>query len=275
MIRLLRDNFMHIHLKDVVKRFGALEAVSHVSLEIRDGELFTLLGPSGCGKTTILRTITRLIKPMKGRIYLDDKDIHSLDHKEVAKKIAVVSQSLPVVTMTVKEFVLLGRVPYYKSLQFFESESDMVIAKNAMAMTDIVKLKDSYMSEMSGGEVQLAFIARALAQEPALLLLDEPTAHLDITHQVGVLDLIKRLNRQYGLTVIIILHDLNLASEYCDRLVLMDNGKIKKAGIPEEVLNYSHIEEVYHTVVVVEKNPLSAKPFVLIVPEEVKNKCKR
>jgi iron complex transport system ATP-binding protein len=264
-----------IRLEEITCGYGSKIVLNGIDLETRKGEFVGIIGPNGSGKTTILRTITRLIKPMKGRIYLDDKDIHSLDHKEVAKKIAVVSQNLPVVTMTVKEFVLLGRVPYYKSLQFFESERDMVIAKNAMAMTDIVKLKDSYMSEMSGGEVQLAFIARALAQEPALLLLDEPTAHLDITHQVGVLDLIKRLNRQYGLTVIIILHDLNLASEYCDRLVLMDNGKIKKAGIPEEVLNYSHIEEVYHTVVVVEKNPLSAKPFVLIVPEEVKNKCKR
>ena len=131
------------------------------------------------------------------------------------------------------------------------------------------------MSEMSGGEVQLAFIARAIAQEPSLLLLDEPTAHLDITHQVGVLDLIKRLNRQYGLTVIIVLHDLNLASEYCDRLVLMDQGQIEKTGRPEEVLTYSNIEKVYKTVVVVEINPISGKPFVLVVSEEVKKKCER
>jgi iron complex transport system ATP-binding protein len=131
------------------------------------------------------------------------------------------------------------------------------------------------MSEMSGGEVQLAFIARAIAQEPVVLLLDEPTAHLDITHQVNILDLIKRLNRLHNLTVIIVLHDLNLASEYCDRVVLMDSGRIQKIGTPEEVLTYKDIEEVYHTVVVVEKNPLSGKPFVLIVPEEVKEKCER
>ena len=176
--------------------------------------------------------------------------------------------------MTVKEFVLLGRIPYYKNLQFFENKQDLIAADRAMIMTDTERLKDHFMSEMSGGEVQLAFIARAIAQEPSLLLLDEPTAHLDITHQVSILDLIKRLNRQYNLTVIIVLHDLNLASEYCDRLVLMDSGKIQKVGRPEEVLTYKDIEEVYHTVVVVEKNPLSGKPFVLVVSEEVKQCAK-
>lgn len=132
--------------------------------------------------------------------------------------------------MTVREFVLLGRVPYYKNLQLFESKTDMMIVEKAMAMTDVIRLEDSLMSEMSGGEVQLACIARALAQEPSLLLLDEPTAHLDITRQVSILDLIKKLNRQRGLTVIIVLHDLNLASEYCDRLILMDKGRVRNAG---------------------------------------------
>ncbi|MBU3933980.1 MAG: ABC transporter ATP-binding protein, partial [Candidatus Omnitrophica bacterium] len=128
------------------------------------------------------------------------------------------------------------------------------------------------LAEISGGERQLVVIARALTQEPRLLLLDEPTAHLDITHQVGVLDLIKKLNREFGLTVIMVLHDLNLASEYCHRLLLINEGRIHKAGLPEEVLNYQIIEEVYKTVVVVEKNPISSKPYILIVPEEERQK---
>jgi len=128
---------------------------------------------------------------------------------------------------------------------------------------------------MSGGEVQLAFIARAIAQGPSVLLLDEPTAHLDITHQVGVLDLIRRLSRLRDLTVVIVLHDLNLASEYCDRLILMDKGKIKRVGTPEEVLDYHVIEEVFKTVVIVEKNPVSSKPYILVVSEEVRRKCIR
>jgi iron complex transport system ATP-binding protein len=264
-----------IRMEKVQCGYGARIVLDGIDLEIKKGEFVGIIGPNGSGKTTVLRSITRLIKPVHGKIYLDNKDIYTLKHKEVAQEIAVVSQNLPVITMTVKEFVLLGRVPYYKNLQFFENKQDLVAADKAMAMTDTGRLKDHYLSEMSGGEVQLAFIARAIAQEPSLLLLDEPTAHLDITHQVNILDLIKRLNRQHNLTVIIVLHDLNLASEYCDRLVLMNNGRIKKAGTPEEVLTYKDIEEVYHTVVVVEKNPLSGKPFVLVVSEEVKKRCEK
>jgi iron complex transport system ATP-binding protein len=143
-----------------------------------------------------------------------------------------------------------------------------------MEMTGVRHLAAVLMSEMSAGEVQLAFIARGLAQQPEVLLLDEPTSHLDITHQAAILDLVKRLNRQEGLTVVIILHDLNLASEYCDRLVLMDGGRIRKVGTPAEVLDYETIEEVYGTVVVVRENPLSRKPFVMIVSEEVRDKCR-
>ena len=141
-----------------------------------------------------------------------------------------------------------------------------------MTLTDTFKLKDQFMGEISGGERQLALISRVLAQEPKLILLDEPTAHLDITHQVGILDLIKRLNKEFGLTVIMVLHDLNLASEYCRRLILINEGRIHRIGRPEEVLDYRIIEEVYKTVVIVEKNPLSSKPYILIVSEEERKK---
>ncbi len=264
-----------IRMENVQCGYGRTIVLDSIDLKVDKGSFVGIIGPNGSGKTTILRTITRLIKPTRGMIYLDNKDIRSFDHKEIARKIAVVSQNLPVVAMTVKEFVLLGRVPYYKNLQFFENKHDLLAVDKAMKMTDTERLKNHFMSEMSGGEVQLAFIARAIAQEPSLLLLDEPTAHLDITHQVSILDLIKRLNKEYHLTVLIVLHDLNLASEYCDRLVLMDAGSIRKAGTPEEVLTYKDIEDVYHTVVVVEKNPLSGKPFVLVVSEEVKEKCEK
>lgn len=264
-----------LRISDLTCGYGTKIVLNGINLEIGKGEFAGIIGPNGSGKTTLLKAITRLIKPYKGKIYLEDKELYSIDHKEIAQKIAVVSQNLPVISMTVKEYVLLGRTPHYKNLQFFETESDVEVAEHAMIMTDIIKLQDSYMSEISGGEVQLALIARALTQEPWMLLLDEPTAHLDITHQVNILDLIRKLNKEYGLTVIIVLHDLNLASEYCDRLILMDRGRIKKTGTPEEVLNYSDIEEVYKTLVVVEKNPISQKPFVLIVPEEVKKKCRR
>jgi iron complex transport system ATP-binding protein len=172
--------------------------------------------------------------------------------------------------MTVEEFVLLGRIPYYERFRFLETKNDLKIARDAMALTDSLRLKDQFMSQISGGERQLALIARALAQEPKLLLLDEPTTYLDITHQVGILDLVRRLNRNFGLTVIMVLHDLNLAGEYCQRLVLLDRGEIRKFGFPEEVLDYRIIEEVYKTVVVVEENPISHKPYVLAISEDAR-----
>ena len=144
----------------------------------------------------------------------------------------------------------------------------------SMSLTGILKLKKQEMNQISGGERQLVFIARALAQEPRLLLLDEPTTYLDITHQAGILDLIRKLNREFEITVIMVLHDLNLASEYCQRLVLMNTGRIHRIGAPEEVLRYEIIEEVYKTVVVVEKNPISSKPYILIVSEEERQKRK-
>ena len=264
-----------LKMSDLSCGYGTKIIINRINLHIKKGEFVCIIGPNGSGKTTLLKTITRIIKPAKGNIFLEGRDLNNIDKREIAKKMAVVSQNLPIVSMTVKEFVLLGRTPHYKTLQLLENESDIEVVEHAISMTGIERLQNSLMSEISGGEVQLSLIARALAQEPWILLLDEPTAHLDITHQVNILDLIKRLNKDYQLTVIIILHDLNLASEYCDRLILMNNGQITKTGIPEEVQNSIDLEEVYKTPVVVEKNPLSNKPFVLIVPEEVKKHCGR
>jgi len=262
-----------IEIKGLTCGYGKKTILHDVDLSVQKGQFFGIIGPNGSGKTTILRAITRLVKPVKGSILLDGVDMKDLHFGDVARKIAVVSQNMPLIAMTVREFVLLGRIPYYRKLQFYERDEDAAIAGKVMELTGIGHLKDSLMSEMSAGEVQLAFIARGLAQQPKVLLLDEPTSHLDITHQASVLDLVRRLNRQEGLTVIIILHDLNLASEYCDSLALVGNGSIKKTGRPGDVLDYKTIEDVYKTVVVVRQNPLSMKPFVMIVSEEVREKC--
>ena len=264
-----------IDIKGLTCGYGEKMVLRDIDLSIKKGQFFGIIGPNGSGKTTILRAITRLVNPVSGGIFLDGSNMKDIHFSNIAKKIAVVSQNMPLLAMSVREFVLLGRIPYYSKLQLFEKEEDMDIAGKVMEMTGILHLQDSLISEMSAGEVQLAFIARGLAQQPEVLLLDEPTSHLDITHQAGILDLVKRLNRQENLTVVIILHDLNLASEYCDSLALMDNGKVKRAGAPEEVLDYRTIEEVYKTVVVVHQNPLSMKPFVMIVSEEVKKKCEK
>lgn len=246
--------------------------MEEISFTVGKGEIVGIIGPNGSGKTTLLRAITRILNPLRGAILLNGQEITRLGVKELARNIAVVTQAQEAGYYSVEEFVLLGRIPYFEAWRFLETKEDLEIAHRSMLLTDTLGLKDKLMAQISGGERQLALIARALAQQPKLLLLDEPTTHLDITHQVGILDLVKRLNKELGLTVIMVLHDLNLASEYCSRLMLLRQGRLYKSGTPAEVLTYPIIEEVYDTVVVVEKNPLSGRPFVLVVPEEKRQK---
>ncbi len=243
-----------------------------INFKVRKGEFLGIIGPNGSGKTTLIRAITKVLRPKKGEIILDGKNINYYGFRELAQKIAVVSQDVDsfALNLTVKEYVLLGRIPFRRRFQFLETRQDKEITHETLAITGILNLAQRPVAEMSGGERQCATIARALAQEPQLLLLDEPTTHLDIGHQIKILDLIRRLNKERGLTVIIILHDLNLASEYCEDLLLLKEGKIYRIGSPEEVLTYPIIEEVYGTLVVVGKSPVSSKPLVYLVPEDIR-----
>jgi iron complex transport system ATP-binding protein len=263
---------MMLSIVNLVCGYDSGFLLKDVNIEIKRGEMLGIIGPNGCGKTTLLRAISGALKPRSGMISFEGRNMREIGIREMAKNIAVVAQGAETALMTVEDYVLLGRMPYFGRMQFIESENDVRIAHEAMELTDSIKFKDHPVGRISGGELQLAQIARALAQQPKLLLLDEPTAHLDITHQVGILDLVRRLNRKFGLTVIMVLHDLNLAGEYCNRLVLMSQGAAYKTGLPEEVLDYRIIEDVYKTVVVVEKNPLSKKPYVLVVSEEQRRK---
>ena len=253
-----------LEIKNLSCGYDSKLVLHNVNFKLQEEELVGIIGPNGCGKTTLLRAITRVIMPKTGDIFLEGKNIARIGFKELARFIAVVSQSLPQGSMSVEEFVLLGRTPHLDRWQFFERKKDLEAAKRCMELTDILRLKQQPIDQLSGGERQLAVIARALAQEPRLLLLDEPTAHLDIAHQVKILGLIKRLNRDFGLSVITVLHDLNLASLYCDRLLLLNNGLIHKQGRPEDVLTYRIIEEVYRTVVVVKESPVSGKPHIFL-----------
>ncbi len=247
-----------------------------ISFSVNRGEVISVIGPNGSGKTTLIKAISKYITPRQGAIYLNGENIQNLSGKELAKFIAVVMQSADPVAMSVEDYVLLGRLPFMEKFQFFESRKDIEIVTNYMALTDILKLKTSKMNEISGGERQLASIARALTQSPSLLVLDEPTSHLDITHQVQILDLISSLKQKLSLTVLMVLHDLNLAAEYSDRLILLNKPKVKhnlksstiyKTGTPDEVITESSILEVYNTRVLVRKNPVSNKPSVFLVSQ--------
>ncbi len=246
--------------------------IRDISLQIGAGDFTGITGPNGSGKTTLLKVFTKVLKPEAGRVLLDSKDIRDIGFREAARKFAVVPQAVEAGFTSVEDYVLMGRIPYYGRFQFFESSRDREIARESMELTGIAGLSEKYMFELSGGERQLAAIARAITQEPEVLFLDEPTSHLDIKHQVEILDLLSHMNSSRGITVACVLHDLNLAGEYCSKIIMMKEGRIRIMGKPEEVLIYKTIEEVYDTVVVVTENPVSGKPYVVPVSGKVRDK---
>ncbi|MBF0331293.1 MAG: ABC transporter ATP-binding protein [Candidatus Omnitrophica bacterium] len=253
-----------LKVKALTCGYGGRAVVSGVDLDVKSGEFFGLIGPNGSGKTTLLRALSRIIKPMAGDIALNGKALGKMAWREIARDVAVVSQQVPVAAMTVEEFVMLGRLPHFAQMQFLESAHDRNITRDCMATTGTLCFKDKPLQHLSGGERQLVQITRALVQQPKMLLLDEPTAHLDITHQVAVMGLLKRLVRELDVTVLMVLHDLNLASEYCDRLALVSEGRIYKTGTPQEVMERGIIEAVYKTTITVGKSPVSSKPYIFI-----------
>ncbi len=239
--------------------------INDVSFEVGKGDFLGIIGPNGSGKSTLLKLISKALCPRGGSVVFEDKDISKIKLKELCRKIAFVPQETLInFSFTVWEIALLGRTPHLKRLQF-ESSKDLAIAKKALSSTDSLHLEAKQINQLSAGERQRVIIAKALAQEPILLLLDEPTSHLDIGHKIQILDLLKRLNQETKLTIILVMHDLNLASEYCNRLILLNQGEIFKDGEPASVLTYQNIESVYKTVVVVKENPISAKPYVILV----------
>lgn len=262
-----------LQIKELVCGYSERFMLKDINLRVDKGELVGIIGPNGCGKTTLFRAITKVLRPRSGRIIFNGVDIQKIDFKELARQIAVVSQDLVLEDISVEEYVLLGRLPHRKKFQFLETDADIKVARRAMELTDVFRFKDWDLNELSAGERQRVHISRALCQEPKLLLLDEPTTHLDIGHQIEILELIRSLNRKEGLTVIIILHDLNLASIYCNRLVLMKDGMIFKEGGVEYVLTYQNIEEVYKVVTVVEKSPGTNRPYVFVVPGKNMGGC--
>lgn len=254
-----------LSIKNLCGGYHKKEVVKDISLEVKQGDFIGILGPNGSGKTTLLRLLSKILPAQKGEIIFLGRNISLFKLREFAKKAAFVPQdSLINFSFTVLEIVLMGRIPHLKRLDA-ETKNDIEIAQGALKMTDAAHLENRMMDELSSGERQRVIIARALSQEPVLLFLDEPTSHLDIAHQVQVLDLLKKLNREHNLTIIMVLHDLNLAAEYSNRIILLNEGRIFKEGRPEEVLTYQNIEAVYKTVVVVSKNPINKKPYVMLV----------
>ena len=216
-----------------------------VSVRIAPGSLTGLLGPNGCGKTTLLRLLSGVLKPELGSVRLGDREIRTLSPRALAQQIAVVPQEThPAFDFTVMEMVLMGRHPHLGAFQL-EGPADIAIAREAMTATGITHLAGRAYMTLSGGEKQRVVIASALAQQPKVLLLDEPTASLDLGYQLEIASLLKQLNRERGVTMVLATHDLNLAASVCDTLVLVREGRVLMQGAAREVLTSSTVEQLY------------------------------
>ncbi len=253
-------------LSDVHFAYAKKPVLRGLSLDVARGEMVALLGPNGSGKTTILRLLTGALRAQAGAISIDGRRRQAYSRRALAQRIAVVPQELYVTfDFPVRELVLMGRAPH---LPWWREEGpdDRRIAQRAMADTGTEELAERRFWDLSGGERQRVVVAMALAQQPRILLLDEPTHNLDIAHQAAIFDLIRRLNRERGVTVFAAIHDINLAALYCDRLILLREGRVMVEGPPEAVVTEANLRRGYGAAVQVFPHPLSRRPQVALVP---------
>jgi iron complex transport system ATP-binding protein len=248
--------------------YGSVRVLENVSFSIGSGELVGLLGPNGSGKTTLLKTISGTLKLKAGAVYLNEAEVFEMGSREIARNIAVVPQKTDInFDFTALDIVLMGRHPHMSRFKM-EGEKDLRIAKDAMELTNTWHLAERHINELSGGERQRVIIARALAQEPKVLLLDEPTTHLDVNNQLEIMELLKELCVEKRLIVLAVFHDFNLASRYCDHAILLDKGKIASIGDIDEVLTSENIRRVFHVDAVVKRHPITGYLYVIPISLE-------
>ena len=264
-------NLPALAVHDVTYRYrtrfsnNADAVLNKVNYSIEAGTILGILGPNGSGKSTLLKLLARVFSIQDGRVELFGQDIQQLPQAEISRTMAFVPQETQqIFPFTIGEMVLMGRFPHHAGFGgwHWEDPKDLAIAKAAMEDLDVAHLADRLISDVSGGERQRAIIARALAQDPKVLLLDEPTAFLDLHHQLDIARILRKLNVERGLTVVLVSHDLNLASQYCDRLMLLDHGHIVRTGTPEEVIQSDILEQVYGCSVLIDRHPQSGMPRV-------------
>ncbi len=260
------SNLLEVH--DLTVAYGSRIALSGVTVNVAPGELLGLVGPNGSGKTTLIRAVTGVVAPLAGEVRIAGEDATRMPQRELARRVAVVPQNpqLPD-AFTALDAVLMGRTPHLRLLQS-EGPADLEAARRAMLATDTWALAGRRIGELSGGERQRVVVARALAQEASLLLLDEPTAHLDIGHQAAVLELMRAFCRSEGKAVLAAVHDLTLAAQYCRRLVMLHRGQVVAQGAPGDVLRADLLERVYQARVQVFPHPQNGRPVVAPRPHE-------
>ena len=234
----------HLKIQNLDWNYGSQRVLNNLNFNIEKGKFYTILGPNGSGKTTLAKIITKSLEIDSDKIFLISEDLSKMNNKQTAKRIATVPQNTIVdFDFSVMDIVLMGRAPYLRRFQS-ETSYDLEIAKNAMKKTNTWHLKDKKIDEISGGERQRVIIARAITQDTEILILDEPISNIDIHHQIQLLDVLKNLNKEKNITIITILHDLNLAAQYSDEIILLSEGEIVTIGNPQEVLTKEVIKEV-------------------------------
>jgi iron complex transport system ATP-binding protein len=237
--------------------YTAVPIVKDIFLELQQGEWLSLVGSNGSGKSTLLRLLSRVLLPQGGVVLLDGKSIHHQPAKQVAQQLAMLPQQQTIPEgLTVEQLVALGRTPHQEWWQWELNSADRAIVDRALAQTQLQDYRDRAVEELSGGERQRAFLALALAQEPKILLLDEPTTYLDIHYQLELLELLKHLNQNHHLTIVTVLHELNLAARYSDRMALLKEGCLSIVGQPMAVLTPENLREVFHIEAAIVETPI-------------------
>ena len=245
--------------------YGDNAVIKRLSLTVEEASFIGVIGPNGSGKSTLVKALTAVLPLMEGGVRLLGKDIQKMSTRQIARSVAVIPQETSIFfPFTIEEIVGMGRHPHVGRFRRI-SNQDLDIVEQAMQYTDTLHLRDRCINNISGGERQRAVIARALAQQPRVLFLDEPTSHLDINHQVEIFDLMKKLNREQRLTVFAVTHDLNLCAEYCQFVYILKDGAIAGSGTPGQILTGDTIKSVYGAEVEILTNPRSGSPIIVPV----------
>ncbi len=258
--------------KQLTLAYDSATIVRNLNLEIPAGKTTVLVGANGCGKSTLLRGLAKLLKPKSGIVYLDGKNIFQLKAKTVAKKLGMLPQSPTAPEgLTVRDLVAMGRYPYQSWMQQWSTEDEKKVAE-ALEITTMTDLADRSLDSLSGGQRQQAWIAMVLAQDTDILLLDEPTTFLDLSHQVELLDLLDELQEINGKTIVMILHDLNLSCRYADYLIAIQQGKVYATGTPEQVMTEEMVRDVFNLECRIVNDPLANTPMCIPMGRKVKLK---
>ncbi|HOK79220.1 MAG TPA: ABC transporter ATP-binding protein [bacterium] len=264
-----------LEFKNVSAGYGKNIIIHNISFQMKKGRFLGIIGPNGSGKSTLLKTATKVIKHYTGTILFNGANIKNIPVKEFAQNISFLPSDIEIAyPYTVKELLLMARYPFISGFRSPASK-DIAIVNSIAKQMGLAQFMNRTILEMSEGEKQRVLLAQCLVQEPRLVIFDEPTAHLDIGYQFSFLDLLKQYQEHSSLSILAVLHDLNLASQYCDELILLNEGSVVISGDPQQVLQYKILEEVYHTNVLVYPHPISGKPYVFGVPASWKNLTKK